>query len=103
LSDGGSALNEAERAEVIIEMGRRAPGVEIELDLTCPDCGHAFGTPFDTTAFFFQEMKVQAAQRLREVEGPAVYYPWSASEILSLERERRRQYLSILNDALRRE
>ncbi len=103
LDAGGQALSEQERAAVVDEMERVAPRVELELDMTCPECSHSFVAPFDTTAFFFDEMKVNSKQLLREVHTLAFYYHWSESEILRLQRARRREYLALLSEALRQE
>jgi hypothetical protein len=92
-----------QRARVITAMEERAPRVELELELGCPECGHAFVMPFDTTAFFLDELRITAGQLLREVHFLAFYYHWNEAEILGLVRDRRRNYLSLLSDALRRE
>ena len=103
LDDGGRTLSFQERAAVNDEMERVAPRVELELDMTCPECSHSFVAPFDTTAFFFDEMRVNSRQLLREVHTLAFYYHWSESEILGLRRARRREYLGLLSEALRQE
>jgi hypothetical protein len=103
LDDGGVALAPDEREQVIAEMERRAPRSDLELDLACPECGHAFLLPFDMTAFFLQELRVNGAQLLREVHLLALYYHWSEAEILGLRRDRRRAYLALLSDTLRPE
>lgn len=103
VEDGGAALDEVEQAAVSEEMERLAPRVELELDLTCPECGHTFVAPFDTTAFFLEEMKVGHESLLREVHTLAFHYHWSEREILDLRRDRRRAYLGLLNEALRRD
>ena len=59
--------------------------------------------PFDPTAFFFEELRISAERLLREVHVLAFYYHWSESEILGLERDRRRAYLALLSDTLRQE
>ena len=63
-------------------MEQAAPRVEIELDLTCPECGHAFLAPFDATAFFLAEMRMSGERLLREVHQLAFHYGWSEAEIL---------------------
>ena len=103
LDDGGIPLGEEERDAVAAEMERLAPRVELELDLSCPECGHAFALPFDTTAFFFEEMRGSHEQLMREFHTLAFYYHWSESEILSLRRDRRRAYLGMLSESLRRD
>jgi hypothetical protein len=102
---GGSdpPLSTDEKAAVIDAMEARAPRMEVELELVCPECSRAFVTPFDTTAFFLEEIRITASQLLREVHALALHYHWNEAEILSLTRERRRSYLSLLSDTLRRE
>jgi hypothetical protein len=103
LEDGGRPLSPAERQAVNDAMENLAPQVDLQLDLTCPECGNAFTSPFDTSGFFFDEMRRGARQLLREVHTLAFYYHWSESEILSLRRDRRRAYLGLLSDELRRD
>jgi len=101
LDEGAETLSEAERAEVVDEMERLAPRVELELDIHCPECNHEFLAPFDMTAFFFQEIRLKRERLLREIHTLALYYHWSESEILSLTRPRRRAYLELLSDSTR--
>jgi hypothetical protein len=103
LDDGGAALSSEEREAVVEAMDQLAPQLEVELDLTCPECAHAFLAPFDPITFFFQEMRINGDQLLREIHFLALYYHWSEAEILGLRRDRRRAYLSLLSDALRRD
>jgi hypothetical protein len=102
LTDRGSApLSSADRAAVADTMDRLAPQVDLDLDLACPECGHAFTAPFDMTAFFLQEMRLNGKQLLQETHLLAFHYHWSEAEILGLPRERRRAYLALLRDAVR--
>jgi hypothetical protein len=101
VDDGGAALLPAEQEAVIAAMDRLAPQLELELELTCPECGHAFVEPFDLTTFFRSEMRIGGAQLLREVHHLALHYHWSEAEILSLTRARRHTYLALLSEALR--
>ncbi len=104
LRDGGDAeLAEGEKTGIANAMAELAPDLDLELELNCPECGEAFLAPFDTSAFFLDEMRVRGHQLLREVHALAFYYHWSESEILSLTRARRRAYLALLADALRPE
>lgn len=103
LDDPGVPLSSAERKVVVDAMDQLAPQIEVELDLTCPECAHAFLAPFDPTTFFFQEMRIHADQLLRETHLLAFYYHWNEAEILSLRRDRRRAYLRLLSDALRQD
>ena len=101
--DGGAALAAGEGEAVIEAMDRLAPQLDIELDATCPECAHVFLAPFDVTTFFLHEMAINETQLLRETHALALSYHWSEADILSLRRDRRRAYLGLLHDTLRRE
>jgi hypothetical protein len=103
MDDGGVPLSLEERQAVVEAMDRLAPQCEVELDLVCPECSHAFLAPFDITTFFFHEMRIQEDQLLREVHLLAWYYHWSEADILRLRRDRRRAYLGLLSEALRQD
>jgi hypothetical protein len=101
---GAAAPLAAEQTDAVIaEMERQAPRVDLELDLTCPECAHRFPLPFDTSAFFFEEMRSRGGQLLREVHALALYYHWSEAEILGLGRRRRHAYLRLLSESLKQE
>src|SRR6516165_3072713 len=74
LSGDGVPLTREEKAYVIAAMEERAPRVELDLELRCPECNHSFVQPFDTTAFFFDEIRSTAGQVWREVHLLAFYY-----------------------------
>jgi DNA-directed RNA polymerase subunit RPC12/RpoP len=101
LSDGGQPLSVEDRCAVGDAMGALAPEVELELELACPECGHVFLVPFDTTAFFLEEMRMRGHHLLREVHTLAAFYHWSESDILDLQRDRRRAYLHLVSEATR--
>jgi hypothetical protein len=101
--DEGASLTAEQQGALIAEMEREAPRVDLELDLTCPECHHRFLLPFDTTAFFFEELRVKRGQLLREVHTLAFYYHWSEADILALGRRRRHAYLRLLDESLRQE
>ena len=93
----GAPLSVEEREAVIADMDARAPQIDLELELSCPECGHSFTTPFDCTSFFFSEIRAQSRHLMREVHYLALHYHWSESEILNLQRDRRRGYLALLS------
>jgi hypothetical protein len=103
LDDGGLPLTVAERQEVEDAMEELAPHLDVELDLTCPECGHAFTLPFDVPAFFIAELRRHGRHLLAEVHTLALYYHWSEAAILRLTQTRRRAYLGLLSEALARE
>jgi hypothetical protein len=100
IDDGGTPLSVDERDALIADMDAHAPQLDLELDLNCPECGHSFTTPFDCTSFFFSEIRAQSRHLMREVHYLALHYHWSESEILNLQRDRRRGYLALLNETL---
>lgn len=99
--DDDKTLTPETRAALINAMDRLAPQIDVDLNLTCPECKHAFVAPFDTTAFFLQEIRIGGHQLLREAHLLAFYYHWNETEIMSLRRDRRRAYLALLRDDLR--
>jgi len=101
LDEGGRQLSADESDTLIDFMERVAPQFDLELDLKCPECSQQFVAPFDTTAFFFEEMALNGKELLQEIHVLAFYYHWSETEILRLERDRRRAYLRLLNAFLR--
>jgi len=103
LDSGGVPLSLDEREAIANAMDGLAPQIDLELDLTCPECEKQFSAPFDTTAFFFSEMKINGRQLLHEIHSLAFYYHWSEAEIVRLPRDRRRAYLGLLSDALHQE
>jgi hypothetical protein len=103
LDSDAPALTTEEKTAVIDAIEAQAPRVEVELDLQCPECAASFVCPFDTTTFLLNEMRISAAQLLREVHTLAFYYHWSEADILSLTRDRRRSYLALLSETLRPE
>jgi hypothetical protein len=103
LDDGGRPLSAEERDTLNTAMEGLAPQLDLDLDLTCPECSWSFLAPFDTTAFFFDEIALNGDELLHEVNSLAFYYHWSESEILRLERGRRRTYLRLLSEFLRQD
>ncbi len=53
-------------------------------------------------AFLLQEMLRGARQVVEEVHALAFHYHWAEQEILALPRSRRRRYLDLIDDQLRR-
>lgn len=99
LLDAPGELAPEQREAVGDAMERLTPRVEIELGLSCPECGAAFDAPFDLTAFFYAELRATSRLLLREVHSLALFYHWSEAEILGLTRAKRRAYLALLSDA----
>jgi hypothetical protein len=95
--DGGaSGLSRGARDAVVAAMERRAPRIDLELDVVCPECGAAHAVPFDVTAFFLGELGVRGDRLLREIHALALAYHWTEDAILALPRKRRRAYLALV-------
>ena len=103
VDDDGASLDEDARLLISDAMERLSPKVEIELELTCPECGHSFSTDFDVASFFFAELAASQKTLLREVHHLAFHYGWSEEAILAMDRDRRRAYLSLLSDELKQD
>ena len=69
---------------------------DVQLDLACPACGHAWQTAFDIAAFVWRELDDWAQRTLREIHMIASAYGWSESEILELSARRRQTYVEMI-------
>ena len=87
------------RDAIAAEMTERDPQAQIELELTCPNCGIEFSVVFDTATFFLQELDDRAAKLMYEVHTLAIHYHWSERDILQLPRQRRARYLQFVAES----
>ena len=87
-------------AEVLDAVSERIASADaqadIELDLTCPGCGHTWQSTFDIVTFFRQELNTWAQRLLHDVHTLAGAYGWSEDAILALSPTRRRAYLEMV-------
>lgn len=77
-------------------MATADPQAEVQLNLTCPACGHGWQCLFDIVTFFWAEVQTQAQRLLREVHTLARVYGWREADILSLSPTRRQFYLEMV-------
>lgn len=103
--DGGSepselALPEALTRALAKRMAELDPVADIQLELSCPACGHTWHTPFDIGGFLWTEVHAWARRTLREVHCLARAYGWTESETLALSPTRRSIYLELGSAAL---
>jgi hypothetical protein len=77
-------------------MERLAPGVDRELQATCPECGHPFAVAFDPVPAFLAEVWRRRAEFDRDVHLLSFHYHWPLSEILGMPRPRRQAYVALL-------
>jgi hypothetical protein len=95
-------LSPLARAEIERHMDVAAPHVDLTLEAHCPECDHEFTVPFDLQGFFLAECQTSRDLLYREVHYLAYHYHWSEQDILALSREKRRKYIAILAEELRR-
>ena len=82
---------------------KRPPhNVDLNLAAHCPECDREFIVPFDLQGFFLAECQTNRDFLYREVHYLAYHYHWSEHEIMALPREKRRKYVALLADELRR-
>jgi len=75
------------------ELALRDPQAEVEFNLRCAGCGHAWLSLLDVAAFFWAEVTVQARRLLREVHELAAAYGWREADVLGMSAARRAFYL----------
>jgi hypothetical protein len=87
-----------ERAEA--RLGEIDPLAEVLVELSCPECGTAFHSDLDVTAFVWAELEARARRILHEVDVLARCYGWTEPEVLDLSEPRRAAYLRLVLDGV---
>jgi hypothetical protein len=87
-------------AELARRMAELDPQAELQLEITCPECGGHFVALFDAAAFLLEELAAERRMLYREVHALALHYHWSEAEIMAMTRHKRRLYLNLLDEAL---
>jgi hypothetical protein len=95
-------LSPLTRAEIARHMEEAAPHVDLTLGADCPECAREFTVPFDLVGFLLGECHTSRALLYREVHYLAYHYHWSEHDIMALPREKRRTYIALLAEELRR-
>ncbi|MFX0194756.1 MAG: hypothetical protein ACFFCW_01440 [Candidatus Hodarchaeota archaeon] len=90
------------RRKIEKTMAVLVPQVDLEMEAKCPECEKAFSFPFNMSQFFLDEMKVNLEQLYQEVHFLAFHYKWPESDILSMNRKKRRKYLELLSEQIER-
>ena len=81
-------------------MAELDPQADIELELVCPACDHAFAVAFDSGDFLAREVGRDSGSLLREIHLLGLHYHWPESELMAMTPSRRRRYLNHLAEAL---
>jgi hypothetical protein len=77
-------------------MGEADSQADVQVDLTCPACGHGWRALFDIETFFWSEINAWARRILSEVHTLASAYGWREKDILNLSPWRRQFYLGLV-------
>jgi hypothetical protein len=88
------ALEDVNRA-----VAERDPAGDLELSLTCPECGRRWTQIFDIGYFFWRELNSLARRLMGEVDTLARAYGWPEQAILQLSPARRARYLEMATGA----
>lgn len=83
-----------DRAAVL--MAQTDPQADVQLALSCPQCGHEWQAVFDIVAFFWAEISAWASRILHEVHTLASAYGWREADILTMSLRRRQCYLDMV-------
>jgi uncharacterized protein (UPF0212 family) len=82
---------------LVKRMGQADPQADVQLDLSCPACGHQWQAAFDIASFFWSEINAWAYRILREVYILASAYGWREADILAMSPWRRQLYLEMVS------
>lgn len=72
------------------------PQADVEVNLVCPACEHAWSAIFDVVSYLWQEIDSWAIRTLRDVHRLASTYGWHERDILSMSTWRRQLYLQMV-------
>jgi hypothetical protein len=72
------------------------PVLDMDLDAACPKCGACESVRFDMQAYLIRMLAYEKRFLAREIHVIAVAYGWGYGEILSLTREDRRDFVSLI-------
>jgi uncharacterized protein (UPF0212 family) len=81
---------------IVEQMASKDPQADVNLNLSCPQCGHQWQMVFDIASFFWSEINAWAYRLLREVNALARAYGWPEQDILALSPWRRQLYLEMI-------
>ncbi|MFC4015147.1 hypothetical protein ACFOY2_48585 [Nonomuraea purpurea] len=94
LVDGCSKGAGAE--ETAASWAQADPLLDVELCLSCPDCGHEWAESFDIVSYLWSELDGWCRRTLLEVHDLATAYGWNEPQVLALSPWRRQCYLGLV-------
>jgi hypothetical protein len=89
----------ADPATLATRLEALAPLLDVDLDATCAECGHAQQMRFDIQSFVLQRLLDERESLLADVHALAAGYGWSLTEITRLPRSLRRAFADRLQAA----
>jgi hypothetical protein len=95
------AQEPAARVRLGAALAAAGPELDTSLELKCIHCEQPFKFVYDPVLTLIEELQASRSALLKEVHYLAFYYHWSHTEILSLTRPMRREYLELLDQELR--
>jgi len=84
-------------AELMARMEALDPLADIQIGLSCPQCGQQWNAWFDIAGYLWTEIQHWAEETLGSVHQLACAYGWSEVEILELSPLRRQLYLGMIH------
>jgi hypothetical protein len=84
------------REAVVEQMAQADPQADVQVPLSCPECGHQWQAHFDIVSFFWSEIDAWATRTLRDVHVLASAYGWREADILGMTPWRRHRYLELV-------
>jgi len=93
-------LGPAERAAVADAIEEAAPGLALEMETRCPECGHSFSTALDAPALVLDELRSGGRKLDEEIHLLAFHYHWSLRDLLGLSRPKRRRFVQLVHAEL---
>lgn len=94
-SEAHGSLTPAVIDEIEAALSELDGAADVELDLSCDACGHAWQIPFDIGVYLWQELDAQARRLLGDVHVLARAYGWTERDVLALSDERRAAYVAM--------
>ena len=99
---GGRAVEVSALPNKVLEalsqrLAEADPQAVLDLDLTCPACGHRWRVPLDIASFLWRELEHWAGRSLLEVHQLARAYGWPEADILGMSPWRRQAYLALMS------
>ena len=77
-------------------MAETDPQADVQLALSCLDCGHHWQAPLDIVSFLWSEIHAWAIRLLCDVHALASTYGWHEADILAMSPWRRQAYLELI-------